>query len=59
MAKERGIVAIANDIIPRGARIPVKTRTAAKGKKTTPKGISRQSKPAINAFLFQGKAALN
>jgi hypothetical protein len=58
MANENGIIATAKDIIPRGARIPVKTRTAANGKKTIPKGICRQSKPAINAFVFQGNAAL-
>jgi hypothetical protein len=58
IAKERGIVATAKDIIPSGARIPVRTRTAAKGKKTMPKGISRQSNPAINTFLSQVNAAL-
>lgn len=52
-------MAIAKDIIPRGARIPVKTRTAAKGKKSTPKGISRHSKQAMNAFFFQGRVAMD
>ncbi len=57
MAKEIGIVAILKHIIPRGARIPVRTKTAAKGKKTTPKGTSRQSKPAIKAVFFQSGIA--
>lgn len=56
IASEIGFVAIANDIIPNGARIPVRTSTAAKGKKTTAKGISRQSKAAINSFFCQGSA---
>jgi hypothetical protein len=59
IAKEKGIVATAKDIIPSGARIPVKTRTAASGKKNMPNGISRQSRPAINAFVFQGIFALS
>jgi hypothetical protein len=58
IAKENGLVPIEKDNIPRGARIPVRTRTAAKGKKNTPKGICRQSKAAISAFLFQGRDAL-
>jgi hypothetical protein len=52
------MVPIAKDAIPSGARIPVRTRTAAKGKKTMPKGISRLSKPTINALFFQGRVAL-
>jgi hypothetical protein len=57
MANEIGIVAILKDIIPRGARIPVRTRTAAKGKKTTPKGTCRQSRPAIKAAFFHSGIA--
>jgi hypothetical protein len=58
MARENGIVAIAKVAIPSGARIPVRTKTAAMGKKITPKGICRQSKPAINSFSGQGNVGL-
>jgi hypothetical protein len=58
MASEMGKVARLNDIIPSGARIPVRTRTAAKGKKNIPKGISKQSKRAISDFSVQGNVAL-
>jgi hypothetical protein len=57
IAKEKGIVASAKDAIPSGASMPVSTNTAAIGKKTIPKGISRQSRPPINSFSVQGIAA--
>jgi hypothetical protein len=57
IAKENGIVASANDAIPSGASMPVSTNTAAIGKKTIPKGISRQSRPPINSLSVQGIAA--
>jgi hypothetical protein len=50
---------MAKAAIPRGARIPVKTKTAAMGKKTTPKGICRHSRPTINSLSIQGIVALD
>ena len=50
MAIENGLIPMANDIMPSGARIPVKTRTAAKGMKMMVEGTWRHSKPTINHF---------
>jgi len=58
IAKVKGIVASEKDIIARGARMPVRTSTAAMGKKTIPKGICRRSRHAINTFFVQGRVAL-
>ena len=59
MAQENGIVATRKDKIPRGARMPVRTHTAASGKRTNPNGISRQSKAKINVFSFQDRVVLD
>jgi hypothetical protein len=57
IAKEMGIVANLKDAMPSGASIPVRTKTAAIGKKITPKGISRQSRPAMSSLSANGIAA--
>jgi hypothetical protein len=59
IAKANGIVATEKDIIARGARMPVRTSTAAMGKKTMPNGICRRSRHAINDFFVQGRVDLD
>jgi hypothetical protein len=52
------MIAARKVIIPSGARIPVRTNTAAKGNRNTAKGICNRSETTIIDFSFHGRVAL-